>query len=113
MAIKEKNLQQEHEELDAIVKAILHTTEVDEIYLFGSHAQGTSTPESDFDIYVVIPDNSIRPLIAMQKLGLAISSLQKRPVDLLVGKKSEFLKRKEIVSFIEHEVSNYGVKLYA
>jgi len=49
----------------------------------------------------------------MQQLGLAISPFQKRPVDLLVGSKSTFDKRKQVASFIEHEVSNNGIKLYA
>ncbi len=100
-------------ELDRIVEVIKDSIQVSEIYLFGSFAYGTSASDSDFDIYVVIPDNSVRPLHAMQELGLAISPFQKRPVDLLVGSKSVFEKRKQMASFIEHEVSKNGIKLYA
>ena len=85
-------------ELDRIVEAIRDSIQVSEIYLFGSFAYGISAPDSDFDIYVVIPDNSVKPLIATQQLGLAISPYQKRPVDLLVGSKSIFDKRKLVAS---------------
>lgn len=99
-------------ELDILVNAICNNMKVNEIYLFGSYAYGKPTKDSDFDIYVVIPDNSVRPLIAMQQLGFAISSYQKRPVDLLVSNSSSFNKRKNIVSCIESEVVKKGVKLY-
>lgn len=102
----------EHE-LDAIINVIKQDKTVKEIYLFGSFAYGNPNESSDFDIYVVIADNSERPLAAMQKFGLAIAPFQKRPVDLLVGSNSSFEKRKLITSSIEHEVAQKGVKLYA
>jgi hypothetical protein len=39
---------------------------------------------------VVIPDDSLRPIEAMQKIGRAISKKDIREVDILVGKESEF-----------------------
>lgn len=100
-------------ELNTLVEVIKNSLKVNEIYLFGSFAYGDATDESDFDIYVVIPDDSVRPLVAMQQLGLAISPYQKRPVDLLVANISSFNKRKNNLSCIENEVSSKGVKLYA
>lgn len=102
----------EHE-LNAIINVIKQDKTVKEIYLFGSFAYGNPNESSDFDIYVVIADNSERPLAAMQKFGLEIAPFQKRPVDLLVGSNSSFEKRKLIASSIEHEVAQKGVKLYA
>lgn len=46
-------------ELETIKQAILDTVNANEIYLFGSYANGTPHKDSDFDIYVVIPDDSM------------------------------------------------------
>ena len=67
--------------------------------------------DSDFDIYVVLPDDSIRPVLATQQLRLSIMPYQKRPVDLLVGKTETFEKRKMTQSFIENEVFKKGVRV--
>ncbi|HZK86250.1 MAG TPA: nucleotidyltransferase domain-containing protein [Desulfosporosinus sp.] len=48
--------------LKKIKQIILNVVEAYAIYLFGSHAYGTPTEDSDFDIYVVIPDGGIRPI---------------------------------------------------
>lgn len=98
-------------ELESIKQAILDTVNVNEIYLFGSRAYGTPHEDSDFDIYVVIPDDSIRPIEAMQKIGSAISQKNIRAVDILVGKESIFNQRKQLPT-IERIVFRDGVKLF-
>ncbi|MDE5776736.1 MAG: hypothetical protein K2H67_07650, partial [Treponemataceae bacterium] len=74
-------------------------------------AYGTPNTQSDFDIYVVIPDGTLRPILETQKLRLAIMPHQKRPVDLLVGNYSNFEKRKKNRALIENEVFTKGVKI--
>jgi predicted nucleotidyltransferase len=44
-------------ELNQIKQIILNTVKTESIYLFGSHAYGAPTADSDFDLYVVIPDD--------------------------------------------------------
>ncbi|MBE3101769.1 MAG: nucleotidyltransferase domain-containing protein [Firmicutes bacterium] len=99
------------EELESIKQAILDTVNVNEIYLFGSHVYGMPHKDSDFDIYVVIPDDSMRPIVAMQKIGDAISRKDIRAVDILVGKESVFNQRKQLPT-IERIIFRDGVKLY-
>lgn len=111
--MKEKVITKEiQQELEEITKSILSVVSVKEIFLFGSYANGTPSENSDFDIYVVIPDNSMRPLDAMTKINMAISKNQKRPVDILVGSQSDFKKRSSL-PYIEKEVFNKGIKIYA
>jgi uncharacterized protein len=98
-------------ELESIKQAILDTVKANEIYLFGSHAYGTPHKDSDFDIYVVIPDDSIRPIEAMQKIGCAISRKDIRAVDILVGKETIFNQRKELPT-IERTIFRDGVKIF-
>jgi hypothetical protein len=39
---------------------------------------------------VVIPDNGIRPIKAMQIIGGALYKEQKKPIDILVSRASDF-----------------------
>ena len=84
--MKEKVITKEiQQELEEITKSILSVVSVKEIFLFGSYANGTPSENSDFDIYVVIPDNSIRPLD----------------------------EKRSSLPYIEKEVFNKGIKIYA
>jgi len=60
---------------------------------------------------VVIPDDTMRPIEAMQKIGGAISQKDIRAVDVIVGKESEFNQRKQLPT-IERTIFRDGVKLY-
>ena len=46
--------------------------ETEAIYLFGSYAYGIPGEDSDFYLYIVIPDDSIRPIEAAQLINNAI-----------------------------------------
>jgi len=99
------------EEIEEIQSLILASVPALQIYLFGSHAKGTQHADSDYDLYVVIPDDTIRPLDATRKISMALRSARKRPVDVLVGSESKFNRFKDVYS-IEKEVLSTGVKLY-
>ena len=58
-------------EIYKIKDKILDTVKVTKIYLFGSYARGTQTAHSDYDFYVVVPNDSIRPLKVVQKIYCA------------------------------------------
>ena len=98
-------------ELDIIARLLTETLHPKAIYLFGSYADGTQVEKSDFDIYVVIPDDGMRPLEAMQKANRALYPSQRRPVDVLVGRYSDFLRRRELPT-IERTVYKTGKILY-
>jgi len=100
-----------NEEIKEIQNIIVDSVPTLQIYLFGSYAKGTQQADSDYDLYVVIPDDSIRPLDATRKISMALRSVRKRPIDILVGSESKFNKFKNLYS-IEKDVLNTGVKLY-
>jgi len=102
-----------NQEIRDITNAIIAAVPVLQIYLFGSYAKGTATENSDYDFFVVIPDDGMRQIEAMQAISNDISLYEKkRPIDLLVGRKSRFDERKNWLATIEREVINTGVKLY-
>lgn len=100
------------QELETICGAIQKTLDIEKIYLFGSYAYGVPQADSDYDIYVVIPDNRPRPITAMGNIRKALLPIQARPLDVLLGYSSIFEKRKHWPSSLEREVARKGVLLY-
>jgi len=100
-------------EIKEIVNVILNSVPALEIYLFGSFANGTAKEDSDYDFYVVVPDN-VQPIETTWKIKGAIrENIRKtRSIDMLVGTESKFNKYKNTLSFIERDVVDTGVKLY-
>ncbi len=82
-----------------------------QVYLFGSYAYGTPGPDSDYDFYIVVDDQHTDWHAQTVKAYKAIRSIRTKPVDILVGTKSSFEKRKAHSS-IEREVAQNGVLLY-
>ncbi|MCD8216774.1 MAG: nucleotidyltransferase domain-containing protein [Clostridiales bacterium] len=82
-----------------------------QIYLFGSYANNTYTDKSDFDFYIVVRDGVTDIAAETSKAYKAVRRVKQRPVDIIVGTRSRFDKRKDIPS-IENEVYRKGILLY-
>jgi predicted nucleotidyltransferase len=80
--------------------------------LFGSYAYGTTREGSDYDFFVVLKDDSEKPILVLQKI---YRNLAKKPmlipVDLLANYKSRFEWRSTQPT-IERRIANDGVILY-
>ena len=101
------------EYLDHIVKSILGIMVVREIYLFGSFAKGDFHEDSDIDIYVVTPDKSKRIIDYRKEISFAIGFPKKIGIDILVGYEEDFDRKKTLLNFVENEIMEHGVLLYA
>ena len=95
---------------DNILDAVGETCE--KIILFGSYAYGTPGEGSDYDFFVVLKDDTEKPILALQKI---YRSLAKKPmltpVDVLANYKSRFEWRSTQPT-IERRIANDGVVLY-
>jgi len=95
---------------DSILDTVGETCE--KIFLFGSHANGTARADSDYDFFVVLKDDTEKPILALQKI---YRNLAKRPlpisVDVLANYKSRFEWRSTQPT-IERKIANDGVILY-
>ena len=80
------------------------------VYLFGSCAEGTDKPDSDFDFYIVVSDEHADTLELACRAYKAVRSIKKRPVDILVGTQSKFERRKHLPT-VENEVYRKGILL--
>ena len=102
----------QREEVNAIINSILSSVPALEIYLFGSFVNGMAREDSDYDFYIVIPDDSdLREREVTWAIRGAIPR-QTRGIDMLVGTQSKFNRRKNYLYSIENEVIEKGVKLY-
>ena len=102
----------QQKEINEIVDSILSVIPASEIYLFGSFAKGTEQEDSDYDFYVVIPDDSgMRELEASRAISRGILR-RTRGIDMLVGTQSKFNRRKDYLYSIENEIIETGVKLH-
>ena len=99
------------DKLELICRIICQTVPAEAIYLFGSYAYGTPHEDSDLDLYVVVPDDGPRPLLAMQDIRYALFMKQDMPLDILVGRSGEFARRQDLPG-IERTVSQKGVLLF-
>jgi predicted nucleotidyltransferase len=100
------------DELSVLKDIIVETVPVEQIYLFGSYANGTPNSDSDLDIYVVMSENAdIREIDAMRLIHRAIRDKKTLPVDVVVGKEKKFNQRKAAPT-IERQIVQEGVVLY-
>ena len=100
-----------NEELKTIQDKILSSVPVEKLYLFGSHANGTYNEESDYDFYVVIPNNGLRPIEAVQSIFRSVRGMERKPMDVLAGTVETFDRRKNQLT-LEHTIATEGVLLY-
>ena len=95
---------------DNILGTVGETCE--KIILFGSHAYGEPSKDSDYDFFVVLKDGTEKPILVLQKI---YRSLAKRPmvpsIDVLANYKSRFEWRSTQPT-IERRIANDGVVLY-
>lgn len=98
--------------LEDIVRRLVKAYSPVQIYLFGSVARGEGNPDSDYDVMVIVPDDTpperTRSRLAYEALrGTGIA------VDVLVWTRSRFLRRARVVASLPAAVLREGVLLHA
>jgi len=102
-----------NDDIIAIVDSILNTVgnSCHKIILFGSYAYGIPDKDSDYDIYVVLDDDSEKPILVLQNIYQYMCDTNYIPVDILANYKSRFEWRSTQPT-IERTIANRGVVLY-
>lgn len=99
-------------ELDRLKDLIINTIPVEQIFLFGSYANGTPHKNSDLDIYVVVKDEyPLRGIDAGLQISMAIARKKSMPVDIVAKKKTDFVNRLNDIT-LERKVNNEGILIY-
>jgi predicted nucleotidyltransferase len=97
--------------LNTITQRLVNQFHPDAIAVFGSHAWGTPTPNSDLDLMVIVPQSTLSPA---KRAYEAYKSLQEIPIplDIVVKTKSEFNKFRGVYASLEAQVAEKGIVLH-
>ena len=108
--------------LDKYIGHISQVNGVSQIYLFGSHALGTSDGKSDIDLLITV-DDKLDPIKVAHKIQMDLSEmdtlsnasfeeiLHEPALDIIVNRKTAFEKASK-EHFFQREVIKTGVLLY-
>lgn len=99
-------------ELARVVQRLVAALQPECVYLFGSQARGEATPESDFDLLVVVPQSSLPPHQRDQEAYGAVGR-HLVPLDILVMTRAEFEQRRPALASLPATVLREGRELYA
>jgi len=99
------------DEIRRITDIIIKTVPTEKIYLFGSYVNGNPNNDSDYDLYVVIPNGNMRPIEAIGNIYMALCGMKRRPVDILAGTVEIFDRRSKQIT-IERTIEQEGVIIY-
>ena len=83
----------------------------EEIYLFGSHAWGTPTDDSDVDLMVIVRDSNERGIQRMQRAHRCLGELDMSK-DVFVQTRAEFDRYRHLRASIQHQIEQRGRKIY-
>jgi predicted nucleotidyltransferase len=103
-----------NDEIIAIKDSILKTVgeDCEKIILFGSYAYGTPGDGSDYDVFVVLKDDTEKPILVLQNIyGELAQNPNYKAVDVLANYKSRFEVRSKLPT-IERTIAQKGVVLY-
>ncbi len=100
-----------NDEIIAIKDRICSAVMPKRVYLFGSFAKDSYTDDSDYDFYVVVPDEAGDRIELSQRAYKSLRGIRKRPVDIVVGYESSFNDRAPN-NTLERVASQEGILLY-
>jgi predicted nucleotidyltransferase len=97
--------------LKTVVERLKAEFQPDEIYLFGSHAWGVPTHDSDVDVMVIVRDSAEKAIRRMQQAHRCLSGLG-FPKDVLVPTRAQVDRDKHLRASLFHHVLANDRKLY-
>lgn len=99
------------DQIGEMVSRIVEKFQPEKIILFGSHARGNASPDSDVDLLVIMSLSGSKRE-KMIEIGVALHDIPLSK-DIIVTTPDEFQWRKEVVGTIERPAAKEGRLLYA
>jgi uncharacterized protein len=97
--------------LEKVVDRLKVEFQPDEIYLFGSHAWGVPTDDSDVDLMVIVRESTEKTIRRMQRAHRCLSGLGFSK-DVLVPTRAQVDRYKHLRASLFYQVLAKGRKLY-
>ena len=83
-----------------------------QIWLFGSRARGTATPQSDWDLLVVVSDELAPSLEADPRVVWRLQRQARVRSDVIPCGQSDFESASEVPNLLAYEAKQHGVLIY-
>ncbi len=97
--------------LETVKQRLVAEFQPEQIWLFGSHAWGTPTEDSDVDLMVVVRDSEETSVRRAQRAHRCLSGLQ-MPKDVIVPTRAQVDRYKHLKASLFNQVLSNGRKLY-
>ena len=97
--------------LAEVVRRLVDALRPERIYLFGSHARGDATEDSDYDLLVIVEERQDQPVRMEQQAYRALRGLL-GGVDVVVMTRDFFERRRQVVASLPATVVREGRLLY-
>jgi uncharacterized protein len=101
----------DRERLETLIRRIVDRLDPEEIWLFGSRAEGRARPDSDYDLIAILPDGASPEALDLVKAWSIISGLG-IPADLVPYTRSEFEEEKDAVGTLAKAAFHRGRRIY-
>jgi predicted nucleotidyltransferase len=98
-------------ELERLVARVVERLDPEEIWLFGSRAEGRARPGSDYDLLAVVPDSTPEPDLDFFHAWMLLRDLG-IPADLVPYTRAEFEEERDVVGTLARDVSERGRRVY-
>ena len=93
--------------LDRLPDRVVAAMRPEAVYLFGSRARGEARPDSDYDLLVVVPDDSPKERRGL-RTGCEIRRDPGVPADVVPCRRSVFERRRRQVGTLSHKAVREG-----
>jgi predicted nucleotidyltransferase len=97
--------------LEPLVDRIVAKLGPEEIWLFGSRAEGRARPDSDYDLLVVLPDGSPEPNLDIVSVWTLVRGLDV-PADIVPCTRAEFEEEKHEIDTLARAAFLRGRRIY-
>ena len=97
--------------LKEIARRIENAAHPEKIFLFGSHAWGEPTPDSDLDLFVVVSSSDMPAYRRAREIYRALRGIGV-PVDIIVRTRDEVERSRQVVTSLARRVLDEGKVLH-
>lgn len=96
--------------LEPLLARIVDAFRPVEVRLFGSRARGDANPDSDWDVFVVVPDDL--PAADDMFAGYRLRRETRTRADVILCPVSEFIEDRDTPNTLAYEAAHHGVPIY-
>ena len=83
----------------------------EKIYLFGSHAWGSPTPDSDIDLFIIINESNQPPYRRAREVYQALHGIR-APIEVVVRTREEVERTISVITSLTRKIILQGKLLY-